>query len=50
MNFGEKRFTIRNTQKRENLNFECYILLNEELQFFEVDFQQDKFKILWLFP
>jgi hypothetical protein len=27
MNFGVKKFTIRNTQKKETLMFECYNLL-----------------------
>jgi hypothetical protein len=45
INFIVKKFTLKNTQ--------CYDFLdpmNEELKNFEVDFQQNNFKILWLFP
>jgi hypothetical protein len=44
INFGVKKFTVKNISKKKTLMFECY--RNEELKFFEVDFQQDNFKIL----
>jgi hypothetical protein len=50
IDFGVKKFTARNTPNKKTLMFECYNLLDEELEFFEVDFQQDNFKILWLLP
>jgi hypothetical protein len=43
INFRVKMFTIKNTQKKRTLMFECYYFLDlshdEEMKFFEVDFQ-----------
>jgi hypothetical protein len=49
INFGVKKFIVKNTPENKTLMFEWYNFTNpkdEELQFFEVDLQQGNFKII----